>query len=164
MLIRLLLMSLLSFAAGAAAADESALDVPHLSVIVGEIGINDNLDGPQWYGIEFRGHPKTSWKLIQGFGVNWAANGAYYVFLDNRRNFWFRDRWLVSFFSGAGVFKRSRELDLGHTLEFRTGFEFAYRYENGSRLGLAFAHLSNASISDRNPGTELLVVSYTRPF
>lgn len=145
------------------AADERPLDIRHMSVIAGEVGINDTLDGPQWYGIEFRGRPHTRWNLVPGYGVNWAANGAYYVFIDNRINYWVRERWLFSLYSGPGVFKRSRELDLGHTIEFRSGVEVAYRFDDDSRFGISWAHLSNASISDRNPGTEVLVLTYSRP-
>ena len=53
--------------------------------------------------------------------------------------------------------------DLGHPMEFRSGGEIAYQLESGGRVGLAFHHISNASIGDRNPGTELLRISYSFP-
>jgi hypothetical protein len=53
------------------------------------------------------------------------------------------------------------ELDLGHELEFRSQIEFAYRFDDRSRLGLAVSHTSNASIADTNPGSESAIL-YSR--
>ncbi|HID90986.1 TPA: hypothetical protein EYP44_03395, partial [Candidatus Bathyarchaeota archaeon] len=38
--------------------------------------------------------------------------------------------------------------DLGGALEFRSGIEASYAFENDSRLGVAFNHISNASLYD----------------
>ncbi len=72
-------------------------------------------------------------------------------------------RWLLTPSFGAGYYTSGDGLDLGHELEFRSGIECTYRFNNGSRLGCAFAHLSNGGIVDRNPGTELLLLMYGFP-
>ena len=53
--------------------------------------------------------------------------------------------------------------NLGSALEFKTGAEFAYRFQDHSRLGLQFDHISNAGITKRNPGTESLVLFWSFP-
>ena len=53
--------------------------------------------------------------------------------------------------------------DLGSRLEFHSSGEFAYRFEDESRMGLAFFHTSNADITKRNPGSDSLVVTYAIP-
>ena len=53
---------------------------------------------------------------------------------------------------------------MGHTVEFRSQLEFAYRFDNRSRLGFAISHYSNASLGDANPGTESLTLYYSVPF
>ena len=58
---------------------------------------------------------------------------------------------------------KTDDLDLGHGLEFRSQIEFAYRFDNRARLGVAVSHSSNASIGDTNPGTETLLVNYSIP-
>ena len=58
---------------------------------------------------------------------------------------------------------KTDELDLGHGLEFRSQIEFAYRFDDRSRLGLAVSHSSNASLGDTNPGTETLMLNYSFP-
>ncbi|MBT5194166.1 MAG: acyloxyacyl hydrolase, partial [Rhodospirillaceae bacterium] len=55
------------------------------------------------------------------------------------------------------------DLDLGHTVEFRSQLELAYRFDNRSRLGLAISHYSNASLGDKNPGTETATLYYSLP-
>ena len=53
---------------------------------------------------------------------------------------------------------------LGVTVaEFRTGIELAKRFRTGHRLGVSLAHLSNGSLSDKNPGTETLGLIYSIP-
>ncbi len=54
--------------------------------------------------------------------------------------------------------------DLGNGLEFRSGLEVAYEFsEAGNRIGLQLSHISNASLGDRNPGTEVLQINYSLP-
>jgi lipid A 3-O-deacylase len=48
-------------------------------------------------------------------------------------------------------------------IEFRSGFELAYRFDDHSRLGVAVHHLSNASIGADNPGTETALIYYSIP-
>jgi lipid A 3-O-deacylase len=53
--------------------------------------------------------------------------------------------------------------DLGGALEFRSSIELAYQLDDASRLGLSISHLSNASLYDDNPGTELVTATYSLP-
>ena len=71
--------------------------------------------------------------------------------------------WVVTPSFGAGYYNASSGLDLGFDAEFRTAVELARRFGRGQRLGLCFAHLSNGSLSDTNPGTETLGISYSFP-
>ena len=48
-------------------------------------------------------------------------------------------------------------------MEFRSSLELAYRFDNRARLGLSFYHLSNASLDDNNPGTEVFSLNYSIP-
>lgn len=63
-----------------------------------------------------------------------------------------------------GLYFKGKGIDLGHSIEFRSSAELAYRFENCSRLGVMFNHLSNASLGKkRNPGTECLMFYYAFP-
>jgi len=41
--------------------------------------------------------------------------------------------------------------------------EFAFRFDDRSRLGLSISHYSNAGLGDSNPGTESLMANYSIP-
>ena len=63
----------------------------------------------------------------------------------------------------AGLYEDGDGKDLGHTVEFRSAIDLAYRFDNRSRLGLSFYHLSNAHLADSNQGTEVLSLIYSVP-
>jgi lipid A 3-O-deacylase len=66
---------------------------------------------------------------------------------------------------GAGLYAQgSSDKDLGHEIEFRSQVEAGYKFDSGHRLGIAFGHISNASIGDKNPGVEILNLYYHMPF
>ncbi len=114
-------------------------------------------------GVEYRFRAQGSWKLIPAVGYAFAANGAQFVYADLRHDFWMTDRWLLIPSFGLGSFDNGDSIDLGQRLEFRSGLELAYRFHGQYRVGAAFFHLSNGGLSERNPGTEALVMSLCIP-
>ena len=65
---------------------------------------------------------------------------------------------------GIGYYDYGSGENLGHNLEFRTTLEISYELESKNRIGLSFGHISNANIGDKNPGVEILGLSYQVPF
>ncbi len=63
----------------------------------------------------------------------------------------------------AGLYFKGKGKDLHFPLEFRSSMELAYILPNQSRLGTQFYHISNASLGNRNPGVEALIVFYSIP-
>ena len=63
----------------------------------------------------------------------------------------------------AGI-TAATDKNLGSPVEFKTGVEFAYRFDNAARLGLVFDHISNAGFTQTNPGTEQLLLMLSWPF
>lgn len=62
-----------------------------------------------------------------------------------------------------GGYDQGQSKDLGGVFEFRTGVELAYRFDGRTRIGIAFHHISNAGIYDKNPGTESLLLTVSIP-
>ena len=56
----------------------------------------------------------------------------------------------------VGGFHNGGKKDLGGALEFRSGVEIGYWIFDKLMAGVAFHHISNASIYRENPGTETL--------
>ncbi|MCH9613735.1 MAG: hypothetical protein SP1CHLAM54_07440 [Chlamydiia bacterium] len=59
-----------------------------------------------------------------------------------------------------GIYTKGQGKDLGYPLEYRSSVELSYAFWTGSRIGAQFYHLSNGSFSNKNPGTECLVLFY----
>ena len=134
-----------------------------LNFSAGQVGILDGVSGATRYGIEYRGLPFSHWTVNPIFGYARAQNGASFVYTGIQHDFWLNQQWVLSANFGPGIFKVSDELDLGSSLEFRTGIELAYRTHHDARLGLALFHISNGGFAGMNPGTEVLVISLSLP-
>lgn len=134
-----------------------------LNLTFGQVGIADDIEGANRYGMEYRMRPYSKWALIPAVGFARAENGATFVYADLRHDYWLNDRWVVIPSFGVGAFDDTKEIDLGETLEFRSGVELAYRFHGQYRVGVAVFHLSNGGLSDKNPGTEALVISLCIP-
>ena len=65
---------------------------------------------------------------------------------------------------GVGYYDDGNGKKLGNKLEFRTTLEFSYQLLNKDRIGISFGHISNANIGKKNPGAEIISISYQKPF
>lgn len=111
--------------------------VPMLQMPVGRVGIFDQVRDPYRIGLEFQFRPFGAWQLIPAIGAAAAQNDAHFVYSDLKGDF--------------------------NDLEFRSGIELSYRFSGRSRIGVALFHLSNGGLSNQNPGTEVLVLSFSIP-
>ena len=57
---------------------------------------------------------------------------------------------------GAGLYGRGNGRDLGSVVEFRSQLELGYRFEKEMRVSIAYSHISNANLSDTNPGVDII--------
>lgn len=97
-------------------------------------------------------------------GFTATSDAATYGYAGIAVDVFFGSRWVATPTFAAGLYGNGEGKDLGHAIEFRSGLEIAYRFDDYSRLGLSFTHISNAGIGDRNPGVESLVLFYAVPF
>ncbi len=63
-----------------------------------------------------------------------------------------------------GGYIRDDSKELGGVFQFRLSLAASYEFANQSRLGITFAHISNASSHLRNPGEQELMLTYAIPF
>jgi lipid A 3-O-deacylase len=111
-------------------------------------------------GLELRW--RAIWRGLRpaaGFMV--TSDEAAYVYAGARYDFPLSKRWWITPSFAAGAYHQGDGKDLGKTLEFRSGLEVAYQITERSRLGVTLYHLSNASLSDWNPGSESLIASWS---
>lgn len=111
----------------------------------------------EWHGGEF-------WRNLRPLvGYMTSADHAHYVFGGVVSDFYLTDSIIFSLQSAIGYYEEGDGKDLGHEIEFKSAAEIAWQFSNRSRLGLQIYHLSNAGIDRKNPGTEILSISYTIP-
>lgn len=60
-----------------------------------------------------------------------------------------------------GGYGEGNSSDLGGVFQFRESIDLAYRFDNGHRLGVRAAHISNADIHPHNPGEEEILLTYS---
>ena len=145
------------------AATSSAQDQPRISLNAGKIGVLDNLEEDNYLAFEYLFSAKTRLRLTPALGVSAAEDGSFYVYTDLKRHFWLNSHWLLTPSLGAGLYDGGDEVDLGHAVEFKSGLELGYEFDNRLRLGLGFFHISNSSLSNNNPGTEILAGTISVP-
>jgi lipid A 3-O-deacylase len=115
---------------------------------------------------EFRGEyrfPDTVWILAPFVGGSVTTDGAAYGYFGFGFDVNFGPNWVLTPNAAAGVFERGSGTKLGSWWEFRTGAEFAYRFEDQSRLGVEVTHTSNAGLTKLNPGEQSVLLMYSIP-
>ena len=75
-----------------------------------------------------------------------------------------KNKWIFTPSLGFGYYDRGSGKKLGHEVQFRTTIEFSYELKNSNRLGLSFSHTSNANLGNKNPGVEVITLSYQVPY
>ena len=104
-------------------------------------------------------------------GIETTSKSAYYIlggiylednlgqlFIGEKSNFNFTPSF------GAGYYDDGNGKKLGNKIEFRTTLEISYEMQNKNRIGLSFSHISNANIGEKNPGVEIISLSYQIPY
>ncbi len=140
------------FGAAGSASGEGSWSV---AVAAGSYDIADGLEVVEG-GAELR-FPAQAYGVVPLAGFMLTEEQSTYAYLGVQRPFPFARRWRVTPGFGAGVYSAGDGKDLGGPLEFRSSLELAVDLAPGSRLGLALYHLSNASLYDKNPGSNSLV-------
>ena len=142
-----------------AAADEPAF----LALSAGWFDINDD-QGAAEFRLELRAPERWKlWIFTPMAGVMATTDGATYAYGGLGIDIFFGKRIVLTPSFAVGAYSEGDGKDLGHVVEFRSAIELAYRFDDRSRLGLSFYHLSNASLDDDNPGTEVLSLTYALP-
>jgi len=134
-----------------------------INVNAGLIGLLNHASNTFRYGLEYRYKAMSKWLLRPALGGVVVENDAAYLYAGARRDFWLGSRWLLTPSLDIGSYQEGNGIDLGTELEFRSGIELGYQFFKSWRASLAFFHLSNGGIGDRNPGTNSAVFALHIP-
>ena len=112
--------------------------------------------------IQFRSQSKF-WIFNPMIGANANSGRGAYAYAGVSIDVFLGNRLVVRPSFAPGLYAKGDGKDLGHVVEFRSGIEFAYRFDDRSRLGIELSHRSNASLDKHNPGEESLMAFYALP-
>lgn len=133
----------------------------YLTPYIGWFDFIDDEDTSAQFGVEYRFSP-VEYGIRPTLGINATGDGSVYGYggfnwdiplIDNQL-------YVVPNFV-AGAYAQGDGKDLGGAIEFRSGIEVDYQLPNGNRVGVALNHISNASIYDKNPGAEVVLINYS---
>ena len=148
--------------AGAPALAQQTDDPDFVTVAGGWFDMNRQKMDSAEFRLEYRSDKK--FLLFKPFGGAMAtSDGASYYYAGVLIDVFLGRRVVMTPSFAPGYYRKGGGYDLGHALEFRSQLEVAYRFDDRSRLGVSFGHMSNASIGDKNPGTESLMLNYSLP-
>lgn len=114
------------------------------------------------FRLEYRHSDDFLWLKPWG-GLEVTSDGGVWGGVGVLIDITFFDAVVLTGSFAPGLYEEGDGKNLGHTLEFRSQVELGYQFENRSRLSLAFSHISNGSLSNDNPGVELLNLYYHIP-
>ena len=156
-------LAVCALVAGLVFATPAAADDPDFFVIGGGwYDFNDDQDA-----VDFRAEYRSGYKIFGAIkpwlGVEATTEEAIYGVGGVLMDLYFGRRWVFTPSFGAGFYADGNGKDLGHAVEFRSQLEIGYRFDDRSRISLAVSHISNASLGDSNPGTEIATIYYHIP-
>ncbi|MSO75293.1 MAG: acyloxyacyl hydrolase [Alphaproteobacteria bacterium] len=144
--------------AGAAMADD---DPSFLAFSAGAYDVSKDRTAGE-FRVEYRGR-KLFGPVKPLLGVMTTSDSALYGYFGLGVDIFFGPRIVLLPSASAGLYDDGHGKPLGHVVEFRTGAELAYRFDDRSRIGIAIHHISNASLGNKNPGEESVVITYAVP-
>lgn len=122
----------------------------------------------------FRGVKRATYSLEYRFRENrhgfhtafflGRAHDAHYINFSLAWSHSLGPWWVTTVSTGPGIYTHGLDgLDLGNKLEFLTRIEVMRVLRGNRRIGLRLAHVSNAHLSEYNPGAESLALTFAIP-
>ncbi|HYM72597.1 MAG TPA: acyloxyacyl hydrolase [Stellaceae bacterium] len=103
------------------------------------------------------------WVVSPFTGLDVTTRGGTYLYGGFGFDINFGPNWVLTPNGAAGWYQRGGGTPLGSWFEFRTGAELDYKFANQSRLGVAVHHMSNAGLTQVNPGEQSILLTYHMP-
>ena len=151
----------------ARAADEAP--PAYLEVFIGQVDVG-RAQADSQYGLAYRWPVRWSrFDLVPALGLLRTRYGSHLAYGGIARRTAFLASGAgpalnVGFAAGYYQHGGRADTDLGFPLQFRSSVGIDHEFPDRTRLGLYFSHISNASLSEDNPGTELLTLQYGLSF
>ena len=98
---------------------------------------------------------------VTGFMI--TENNAGYIYTGVQAQYSFGKINITPSFT-PGLYGEGDGKDLGHVLEFKSELQLSLDLFSNSELGFSYNHISNASLSDKNPGANSYTFNFLKKF
>lgn len=129
---------------------------PLVGFSAGKFDVMDSVhqDSAGDFRFEYRFGTPLFYVIKPFVGVEATTDGSAGVLAGLVADWVLADHWIINPSFAAVGWAHGAGKDMGSALEFRSQLEAGYRFDNAWRLTGAFSHMSNADISNDNPGAE----------
>lgn len=143
-------------------AGEIPLDPPLIQIGGGVFDIIHHDKRHAMAQVEYKWSPIV-YKLRPFVGLMATDNESAYLYGGFGFDIFIGRYFVVTPSFAPGLYWQGHGKNLGYPIEFRSSVEAAVVFGGQHRLGLQFYHLSNASLANKNPGVECLVLFLAIP-
>jgi lipid A 3-O-deacylase len=103
------------------------------------------------------------WIISPFVGAQVTSKGGTYAYFGFGFDVNLSPNWVITPNAAAGFYQPGGGTPLGSFWEYKTGVEIDYKFADLTRLGLALHHMSNAGITQVNPGEQQIEIVYSIP-
>lgn len=137
----------------------------YVEVFLGQVDVGQ-AQADSHYGVQYLSPQRwTQFDFVPHVGLMRTRHASHYLYAGvsrytavTRRDNGFS--LALGFAPGVYLHGNGDDTDLGFPVQFMSSVGLHYDFPDGTRLGLHFSHISNASLAETNPGTELLTLRY----
>jgi len=96
-------------------------------------------------------------------GVLFTTDNAAYIYTGVQAQYSIGALNIIPSFT-PGFYNQGDGKDLGHAIEFKSEIQLSLDLPRDSQFGFSYNHLSNASLSDKNPGANSYMFNFFKAF
>jgi hypothetical protein len=136
--------------------------IPQIGIAMGQYGFRKEI--PHALGIDLQLRTPSSWNWFRPVaGVLTSSTGAAYLYSGIVFDVPLPGRFHLTPGFAPGVILFRGDGDLGSRVEFRSSLEVSFSPADALRIAVAFSHISNARLTQHNPGVEVLTLGLMFP-
>ena len=96
-------------------------------------------------------------------GVMLTADSASYIYTGIQAQYNIGKLKIIPSFT-PGIYGEGDGKDLGHVVEFKSELQLSFDLFENSEFGFSYNHISNASLSEKNPGANSYMFNFLKRF
>ena len=147
-------------------ADESTSE-SEINAYVGKFDWSDHKQNAILVGLQHR-NPQLSRETFLGklspiTGGFITENKAFYIYTGAQADYEYGSFTISPSFA-PGYYNEGDGKDLGYPLEFKSEVQISWDFNDSTRLGFSYNHISNASLGSKNPGANSYIFNFLKQF